>query len=218
MTLPSAGCCRARRVRCVETVRPLAEKSGLRVETTDVLQEGAPVEKAYDLLTKLAGKKGDSVLCAHGDLVPALIEAVARGRHRHRARAVGQGFDLEARVGQRTLHVGAVLASAVRLTSASSTTIVPANMSHSARRWSSSSAATTDIAYHATDACDEEAGCAAAVTEHQQPDETGTRGNGLAHDLAQRHEAEAGQLAVVGSDDSACAGSISPATGRCPSR
>jgi 8-oxo-dGTP diphosphatase len=64
-------------LRCVETVRPLAEKSGLRVETTDVLQEGAPVEKAYDLLKKLSGKKGDSVLCAHGDLVPALIEAVA---------------------------------------------------------------------------------------------------------------------------------------------
>ena len=49
-------------VRCVDTVRPLAEKLGLRVETTDVLQEGAPVEKAYDLLTKSAGKKGDSVL------------------------------------------------------------------------------------------------------------------------------------------------------------
>jgi phosphohistidine phosphatase SixA len=63
-------------VRCVDTVRPLAEKLGLRVETTDVLQEGAPFEKAYDLLKKSAGKKGDSVLCAHGDLVPALVEAI----------------------------------------------------------------------------------------------------------------------------------------------
>jgi phosphohistidine phosphatase SixA len=64
-------------LRCVETVRPLAEKLGLRVETTDALQEGAPVEKAYDLLKKVARKKSDSLLCAHGDLVPALIEAVA---------------------------------------------------------------------------------------------------------------------------------------------
>jgi 8-oxo-dGTP diphosphatase len=65
-------------VRCVETVRPLAKKLGLRVEATDLLQEGAPVEKAYDLLTKVASKKGDSVLCAHGDLVPALVEVVAQ--------------------------------------------------------------------------------------------------------------------------------------------
>jgi 8-oxo-dGTP diphosphatase len=65
-------------VRCVETVQPLAKKLGLQVEATDMLQEGAPLEKAYDLLTKMAGKKGDTVLCAHGDLVPALMETVAR--------------------------------------------------------------------------------------------------------------------------------------------
>ena len=65
-------------VRCVETVRPLAKKLGIRVEATDVLQEGSPVEKAYDLLTRVAAKKGDSVLCAHGDLVPALMESVGR--------------------------------------------------------------------------------------------------------------------------------------------
>ena len=65
-------------VRCVETVRPLAKKLGLRVEATDLLQEGAPVDKAYDLLTKMAHKKGDTVLCAHGDLIPELVEAVAR--------------------------------------------------------------------------------------------------------------------------------------------
>ena len=59
-------------------VRPLAKKLGLRVETEDVLQEGTPIEKAYDLLTKVARKKADSMLCAHGDLVPALVEAVAR--------------------------------------------------------------------------------------------------------------------------------------------
>jgi 8-oxo-dGTP diphosphatase len=65
-------------VRCVETLRPLGKKLGRAVETTDALQEGAPVEKAYELLTKVAVKKGDSVLCAHGDLVPALVEAIGR--------------------------------------------------------------------------------------------------------------------------------------------
>src|SRR3954451_6748743 len=65
-------------VRCVETVRPLAKKLGLRVEPIDVLAEGTPPERAYDLLTKVARKKGDTVLCAHGDLVPALVEAIAR--------------------------------------------------------------------------------------------------------------------------------------------
>src|SRR3954463_9605542 len=65
-------------VRCVETVRPLAKKLGLRVDATDGLAEGAPPGKAYDLMRKVARKKGDSVLCAHGDLVPALVDAVAR--------------------------------------------------------------------------------------------------------------------------------------------
>ncbi len=65
-------------VRCVETVGPLGKKLGLRIETADLLQEGAQTEKAYDLLLRVAAKKGDSVLCAHGDLIPELVEAVAR--------------------------------------------------------------------------------------------------------------------------------------------
>ena len=65
-------------VRCVETVRPLADKLDLPVETSELLQEGASPDKAYDLLTKMADKKGDTVLCAHGDLIPELVEAVAR--------------------------------------------------------------------------------------------------------------------------------------------
>src|SRR5262245_17436341 len=65
-------------VRCVDTVQPLAEKLGLPVETSDLLREGASLDKAYELVTKMARKKGDSVLCAHGDLVPELIETVAR--------------------------------------------------------------------------------------------------------------------------------------------
>jgi 8-oxo-dGTP diphosphatase len=66
-------------VRCTETVRPLADKIGMTVETSELLREGAATDTAYDLLTKMAGKKGDTVLCAHGDLIPELVEAVARG-------------------------------------------------------------------------------------------------------------------------------------------
>lgn len=63
-------------VRCVDTVQPLGDKLGLDVETSDLLREGASLDKAYELVKKMARKKGDTVLCAHGDLVPALIEAV----------------------------------------------------------------------------------------------------------------------------------------------
>jgi 8-oxo-dGTP diphosphatase len=65
-------------VRCAQTVTPLAKKLGLSVETTDALQEGAPFAKAWDLLLTTAHKKGDAVLCAHGDLIPELVDAVGR--------------------------------------------------------------------------------------------------------------------------------------------
>jgi len=65
-------------LRCVESLAPLAKKLGLRIEKTDALQEGAPIDQAYDLLNKVARKKGDTVLCAHGDLIPGLVDAVAR--------------------------------------------------------------------------------------------------------------------------------------------
>jgi 8-oxo-dGTP diphosphatase len=65
-------------VRCVETLAPLANKLGLKVEQTDALFEGADPSKAYDLLRRVAKEKGDTVLCAHGDLIPELLRLASR--------------------------------------------------------------------------------------------------------------------------------------------
>lgn len=59
--------------RCVETVEPLAQTLSLPVTTTDVLLEGADLERAWDLVESVALADGDSVLCSHGDLIPELI-------------------------------------------------------------------------------------------------------------------------------------------------
>ena len=65
-------------VRCIETVQPLADKLGTKIETSDVLQEGADPTATYDLLRKLAREQGDAVLCTHGDLVPELLRIASR--------------------------------------------------------------------------------------------------------------------------------------------
>jgi 8-oxo-dGTP diphosphatase len=65
-------------LRCIETVAPLANKLGLKVEETDALLEGADISKAYDLLRRVAKEKGDAVVCTHGDLVPELLRLAGR--------------------------------------------------------------------------------------------------------------------------------------------
>ena len=65
-------------VRCVETVRPLADQRGLPIELRDELLEGAPLSALLELLDEL--RSTPSVLCGHGDLIPAIIEHLeARG-------------------------------------------------------------------------------------------------------------------------------------------
>ena len=65
-------------VRCVETVRPLADQRGLPIEPRDELFEGAPLLGLLELLDEL--RSAPSVLCGHGDLIPAIIEQLeARG-------------------------------------------------------------------------------------------------------------------------------------------
>jgi 8-oxo-(d)GTP phosphatase len=63
-------------VRCVETVRPLAEERSLVVEVHDEFEEGASLEGVLDLLDRLASE--DAVLCGHGDLIPAAVEHLER--------------------------------------------------------------------------------------------------------------------------------------------
>ena len=57
-------------VRCVETVVPLAEARGLRVEEVDALAEGADPEAALRLLQSAGAPV---VACVHGDLVESLL-------------------------------------------------------------------------------------------------------------------------------------------------
>jgi phosphohistidine phosphatase SixA len=59
--------------RCVETVAPLAEALGLRVEEDDRLAEGADPEWAMDLLASAPG----SVLCTHGDVMASIVTSLA---------------------------------------------------------------------------------------------------------------------------------------------
>lgn len=63
-------------VRCTQTVEPLAEALGLEIEMRAELAEGAPAEDAVGLVRQHAGTT--AVFCTHGDIVPAVLEALAR--------------------------------------------------------------------------------------------------------------------------------------------
>jgi len=64
-------------VRCVETVKPLADQRGLQIELRDELLEGAHVPRLLGLLDELPSTP--SVLCGHGDLIPAVIDHLEKG-------------------------------------------------------------------------------------------------------------------------------------------
>ncbi len=58
-------------VRCVQTVRPLADAKGLEIVEHPALAEGEGGKATRDLLRELAGR--NAVLCSHGDVIPAVI-------------------------------------------------------------------------------------------------------------------------------------------------
>jgi phosphohistidine phosphatase SixA len=61
--------------RCRQTLTPLAEATGLPLEDTFQLSEGAPFEPVLQLLSDLPDH---SVLCSHGDLIPDVLQALVR--------------------------------------------------------------------------------------------------------------------------------------------
>jgi 8-oxo-(d)GTP phosphatase len=63
-------------VRCVQTVQPLAKATRLEVIEHEALTEGADASAALDLVTALAGL--DVALCSHGDVIPDLLDRLAR--------------------------------------------------------------------------------------------------------------------------------------------
>jgi 8-oxo-dGTP diphosphatase len=66
--------------RCLQTVEPLAERLGLKVETADALAEGSDAPAVVGLARELAtgARPGSIVLCTHGDVIPTLLDALAR--------------------------------------------------------------------------------------------------------------------------------------------
>jgi exopolyphosphatase/guanosine-5'-triphosphate,3'-diphosphate pyrophosphatase len=65
-------------VRCRKTVEPLAAAREIPLELDARLAEGEPVAKALDLVLGLGNRP--TLLCSHGDLIPALLgELEARG-------------------------------------------------------------------------------------------------------------------------------------------
>jgi 8-oxo-dGTP diphosphatase len=61
-------------VRCVQTVQPLADDLGLKVEEVDELAEGAGLA-ALRLVRSLADRP--IALCTHGDVIPEVLVALA---------------------------------------------------------------------------------------------------------------------------------------------
>ena len=62
-------------VRCVQTLEPLATRLGTTIDLDDRLAEEQPFEPVLDLLGEVAT---GAVLCSHGDVIPATIEALVR--------------------------------------------------------------------------------------------------------------------------------------------
>jgi 8-oxo-dGTP diphosphatase len=62
-------------VRCMQTLEPMAEMIGGKVEPAPVLAEGMSFDGALDLLQTLPD---GSVLCSHGDVIPDTIDALIR--------------------------------------------------------------------------------------------------------------------------------------------
>ncbi len=62
-------------VRCVQTLEPLATRLGTTIDLDDRLAEEQPFEPVLDLLGEVAA---GAVLCSHGDVIPATIDALVR--------------------------------------------------------------------------------------------------------------------------------------------
>ncbi|MFP5327925.1 MAG: SixA phosphatase family protein [Acidimicrobiia bacterium] len=62
--------------RCMDTLRPAAAALGLPVEERDELFEG-DVAPALALVRDLLAKGDTSVLCSHGDVIPAVLDSLS---------------------------------------------------------------------------------------------------------------------------------------------
>ena len=62
-------------VRCVQTLEPLSELIGTDIVLDERLEEDRPFEPVLDLLGEV---DNGAVLCSHGDIIPAVLQALVR--------------------------------------------------------------------------------------------------------------------------------------------
>ncbi len=62
-------------VRCVQTLEPLAKRLGVEINIDSRLEEESPFEPALEMLFEVPD---GAVLCTHGDILPAVINALHR--------------------------------------------------------------------------------------------------------------------------------------------
>jgi 8-oxo-dGTP diphosphatase len=62
-------------LRCVQSLEPLGELAGLKVEEDDRLAEGSSIEESMAVARDAPDR---AVLCSHGDVIPDLIAALVR--------------------------------------------------------------------------------------------------------------------------------------------
>jgi phosphohistidine phosphatase SixA len=92
-------------LRCVETVTPLAEELGLNVEVHPALIEGQSADGAVHLARTLAGQGTTAVFSSHGDIIPDMIQTMAREGLMivgQRAWAKGSTWEIRSRGGDLT--------------------------------------------------------------------------------------------------------------------
>ena len=65
-------------IRCHDTVAPLGLDLDIEVVDDARLAEGGDEADALAMVLKLAARKGDSVLCSHGDVIPDVLRRLAR--------------------------------------------------------------------------------------------------------------------------------------------
>lgn len=76
--LPIARVLSSPALRCLETVRPLAAAAGVEVERHPALAEGSELDRTWALLEALEVGGHDVVVCSHGDVLPAVLDRLAR--------------------------------------------------------------------------------------------------------------------------------------------
>lgn len=69
-------------IRCVQTVEPLSEVRGIEVEERQELWEGSTIDDVFSLFTELRARADGSgahiAACSHGDIIPHVIDRLAR--------------------------------------------------------------------------------------------------------------------------------------------